>query len=76
MTYTQKMIKDLVKQGIATDITNLNFDQIEQLRKKHHLVKVGSSVGTYGINGGLLKDDKTNELFAITKRNSTLFQLF
>lgn len=75
-TYTQKMIKDLVKQGIAQDITNFDFDQNEALRKSHNLSKVGSSFGIYGINGGLLKDDDTGQLFAITKRNGTLFQWF
>ena len=73
--YTQKDIKDYVDKGMATDITHYSFDEANKFYKDHNYDVVGISHGTYGMNGALLQDVDTKEYFAITARNSTLFQL-
>ena len=72
--YTQKELKKLVANGMAQDITHYNFDEAKALWE-HGITKVGYSSGTYGINGALFQDDENGEYYAITARNSTLFQL-
>lgn len=74
--YSQKELKELVKLGVAKDITNYSFLQVKDFKNSRTLDKVGYSCGTYGINAGLLMDCNTGELFAITARNSALAQLF
>ena len=74
--YTQREIKNLVAAGIAEDITRRSFSEIQQLRTAASLEKVGYSSGTYGINGGVLKNQTSGKLYAITARTSALFQIF
>ena len=74
--YTQREIKNLVADGIAEDITRRSFSEIQQLRTEEDIEKVGYSSGTYGINGGVLKDMNSGKLYAITARTSALFQIF
>ena len=71
---TKKEIREYVRLGLAQDITVYDFDQAEQLRKDHALDVIAVSRGVYGINGALLQDEN-GERYAITARNSTLFQL-
>ena len=67
----QSYIKNLVKMNVAVDLTRCD------LQKEHFaLEKIGYSKGVYGINGGLLRNPKTGKLYAITARNTNLFQLF
>ena len=73
--YTQKDIKDYVDKGMATDITHYSFDEANKFYQDHNYDVVGVSHGTYGMNGALLQDVDTGEYYAITARNSTLFQL-
>lgn len=40
------------------------------------LDKVGYSAGIYGINGGLLQDYETGQLYAIIGRCTNLFRVF
>ena len=67
--YSQKQLKDMARDGIATDITNWSQEQIMEIKP---LTKIAVSKGTYGMNGALLKDDNGN-LYVITARNSNLF---
>lgn len=71
--YTQKELRQLVRLGIAEDYTNKPSEYVYTLRR---LDKVGYSFGIYGINGGLVKDTETGQLYAIIGRNSNLFILF
>lgn len=73
---TQKQIKDYVRDGVAIDITNYGFDEMDQFLREHNLDKIAISRGTYGMNGGLLQDRDTGELYAITARNSALMMAF
>lgn len=71
---TQKEIKRFVALGVAEDITYLSFDACEALRKTHNFTTLNVSMGVYGMNGALLRDE-SGELYAITSRTSTLFQM-
>lgn len=73
---TQKQIKDYVRDGAAIDITNYGFDEMDQFLREHNLDKIAISRGVYGMNGGLLQDRNTGELYAITARNSALMMAF
>lgn len=74
--YTQRQLKEFVNQGIAIDITNYSFEQTNELLNNIDIKKIAYSRGINGLNGGLFKDNKTNKLYAITARNSTLLQVF
>ena len=70
--YTQSDIKELIRKGAATDITNWSDEQITELRRKHSIELVGTSLGVYGPNAGLYRDVDTGELYAIRARNAVL----
>ena len=65
-TIKQKEIKNLVKLGAAVDITA----EEGSLTRYRRLDPIAVSRGKYGMNGGLLKDNQTGELYAITARSS------
>lgn len=70
MKITQKAIRETY----ATDITNYSFDQANDLMNAHTLRTVAMSFGVYGMNGALFQDEN-GELYKITARNTTLFQM-
>ena len=70
MKTTQKAIRETC----ATDITNYSFDQANDLMKVHTLRTLARSFGVYGMNGALFEDEN-GDLYKITARNSTLFQM-
>ena len=74
--YTLREIKNLVSIGAAQNITNYDFNTMNEFLHARNLDKVGYSSGIYGINGGVLKDLTTGELFAITARNTALMMAF
>ena len=74
--YTQRYFKTLVKEGHAHDLTGYDFKTLDQWIKTHNFNKIGYSSGIYGINGGLIQDTETGELYAITARNSALLRIF
>ena len=71
-TMKQKEIKNLVKLGVAVDITSEECS----LDRYRRLDPVAVSRGKYGMNGVLLKVCQTWKLYAITARNSALFYYF
>ena len=71
-TMKQKEIKNLVKLGVAVDITA----EEGSLTRYRQLDPIAVSRGKYGMNGGLLKDYGTGKLYAITARNAALFYYF
>lgn len=70
MKTTQKAIRETC----ATNITNYSFDQANDLMNLYTLRTVAMSYGVYGMNGALFEDEN-GELYKITARNSTLFQM-
>ena len=70
--YTLREIKRFVSLGAAVDITA----EEGSLTRYRRLDPIAVSRGKYGMNGGLLKDNQTGELYAITARSSALFYYF
>ena len=70
MKTTQKAIRETC----AIDITNYSFDQTNDLMHAHTLRTIAMSFGVYGMNGALFEDEN-GELYKITARNTTLFQM-
>lgn len=73
-SFTQRELKNLVRNGRAEDITNYSFEEANDLYDRGYDV-IGVSHGTYGMNGALLQMRDTRELLVITARGSVLFQL-
>ena len=70
----KKTTRKAIRETCATDITHYNFDQANGLMNSHILRTVAMSFGVYGMNGALFEDEN-GELYKITARNSTLFQM-
>ena len=72
--YTQRQLKEMVKYGLAEDITYGNNDTRRQIEETEgYYTQVGYSSGVYGCNGMLLKGNKTGKLYAITSRTTAVF---
>ena len=72
--YTQKQLKALIKEGVATDITNgtnNTRDEIEAV--EGWLVQIGYAVSIYGCGGMLFKGHNTGKLYAITTRSQAIY---
>ena len=69
-----KTTRKAIRKTCAIDITNYSFDKANELMNAHTLRTVAMSFGVYGMNGALFEDEK-GELYKITARNSTLFQM-
>ena len=70
----KKTTRKAIRETYAIDITNYSFDQANELMNAHTLRTVAISFGVYGMNGALFEDEN-GELYKITARNSTLFQM-
>ena len=70
----KKTTQKSIRETCAIDITNYSFDQANDLMKAHTLRTVAMSFGVYGMNGALFEDEN-GDLYKITARNSTLFQM-
>ena len=70
----KKTTRKAIRETYAIDITNYSFDQANDLMNAHTLRTVAMSFGVYGMNGALFEDEN-GELYKITARNSTLFQM-
>ena len=69
-----KTTQRAIRETCATNITNYSFDQANELMNAHTLRIVAMSYGVYVMNGVLFADEN-EELYKITARNSTLFQM-
>lgn len=69
----QKEIRNLIRTGVATDITNYNFEQVKTLNRSDKLETIAVSYGTYGMNGGLFRSQSTGKLYAVSSRAAALF---
>ena len=67
---TLKRIKEYDKLGLAKNINNASEKELEVLK----LNPVFYSMGVYGINGALFKDEN-NDLYTITAKCSNLFKM-
>ena len=70
----KKTTRKAIRATCAIDITNYSFDQANDLMNANTLRTVAMSYGVYGMNGALFEDEN-GDLYKITARNSTLFQM-
>ena len=70
----KKTTRKAIRETYAMDITNYSFDQANDLMNAHTLRTVAMSFGIYGMNGALFQDEN-GDLYKITARNTTLFQM-
>lgn len=63
---TQKEIKRLINWGAAIELTDTKTVPAGRL------TTVAMSFGLYGMNGAILKDDKTGQLYAIPRRDGII----
>ena len=70
----KKTTRKAIRETYAMDITNYSFDQANELMNAHTLQTVAMSFGVYGMNGAIFEDEN-GELYKITARNTTLFQM-
>lgn len=73
---SKKELKSYIALELAKDINCLSVEECRALNAKCDLEKVAYCTGTYGISGGLLKDKKTGNMYAITARNTNLLYFF
>lgn len=74
---TLKQLKAYVATGAAIDLTLEGFDKIDTIREEERgFDRIAYSVGINGCNGVLLKGIKSGKLYAVTARNTALFQVF
>lgn len=64
---TQKEIKRLIKSGAAIELTDARTIPAGRL------ATLATSSGLYGINGAILKDVESGQLYAIPRRDGILF---
>ena len=71
---TRKTIREFVKNGEATDITNISFADAKKLTADEGWLDTEFySMGVYGCNGCVLKGHNTGDRYAITDRAQSLF---
>lgn len=74
MKYTQKQLKELVKNGLAEDVTYADNNKRREIEEAEgYYTQVGYSSGVYGCNGMLLKGNRTGKLYAVTSRSTAIF---
>lgn len=69
--YTLQGLRELVRLGMAADITSVDPKSITE-----PVEKIGYSSGVYGLNGGLLQGRESGNYYAIIARSSNLFYFF
>ena len=70
----RKVIREYVKCGEATDITNISLDDSKKLISNEGWLDTELySMGTYGCNGTLFRGHNTGNRYAITDRAQSLF---
>ena len=71
---TRKTIREFVKNGEATDITNISFNDSKKLTADEGWLDTEFySMGVYGCDGCVLRGHNTGNRYAITDRAQSLF---
>jgi len=74
---TKKELRAWVRDGIAHDVTNYNFESLNRLRDiENGFSKVRVARGVYGVSGGIVQGNKTGDFYAVTQRNLASNYLF
>ena len=66
--YTQKQLRDLVKQGVAIDVTNAN--KRSEIPEGYR--QIGYAESIYGC-GGMLLQGNSGQLYAVTSRTMAIY---
>ena len=69
MKYTQKQLKELVKNGVAVDVTNAS----ERGAIPENYRQIGYAQGVYGCNGMLLQGCESGTLYAVTASTTAIY---
>ena len=69
--YTQKQLRDLMRDGYAEDVTNAKT----RLAIPEPYTQIGYAAGIYGCNGLLLQGDDSGTLYVVAKRTTAIFIL-
>ena len=67
--YTQKQLRNLVKVGVAIDVTGAN----NRGAIPENYKQIGFSAGVYGCNGQLFRGLESGKLYAITSRTTAIY---
>lgn len=67
--YTQKQLRNMVRDGIAIDATH--FSDWQDIKEPYK--QIGYASGVYGCNGKLLYGMETGNLYAIISRTAAIF---
>ncbi len=67
---TQGTIRQMIRKGVAEDISKLPFNEAKEYAKNE---TVFYSVGVYGVNGCIMRDIYTGKYYAIVGRTTALF---
>lgn len=70
--YTLKYFREMVRLGLAIDISQVK--NVTEISSKCE--KIGYSCSSCGINGGMLQDTATGEIYVIIGRGANLFRVF
>lgn len=73
---SKKELKSYIASGFAKSINCLSLEECRALNAECDFEKIAYCTGKYGISGGLFKDKKTGDMYAITARNTNLFYFF
>ena len=73
---SKKALRNYIALGLAKNIDCLPLEKCRALNAECDFEKIAYCTGKYGISGGLLKDKKTGNKYAITARNTNLFYFF
>lgn len=67
--YTQKQLREMVKKGVAVDVTNA----MSRAAVPEDYKEIGYSLGVYGCNGMLLQGCESGKLYAVTGRTTAVY---
>lgn len=72
---TKEDILQYVENGMAEDVSKYSDKEIKDLLQSINKEVLGKSRNGYGYNAILFRDKNTGDLYAITNRNTTMFNL-
>ena len=74
---TQKDIRNLSEQPYCVNVTNCTPERYSDLRvKEGYFEPIMYSVGTYGVNGRVVRGHNTGTLYAISRRSSAIYLFY
>lgn len=72
MKTTLKEIRTFAQSADVTNVTDWKFSELQALALAHSFTTVVYSVGMYGLNGKVVRDED-GKLYAVTRRTTAIF---